>query len=144
MIQHTYLDQFTSTQNITYGVLSSGILANNRSLRDLSNHTVIIVADDVTDDSLIRNTAETILRRGCKNVAFTGAAADFCHSIFDDADRDINGFNDITGYDDFAVMWNFDGIESLPDEVSTCWNEVLILCENMALLRDCQSAMKPY
>ena len=144
MIQHAYLDQFTSTQNITYGVLSSGILANNRSLRDLSNYTVIIVADDATNDALIRNTAETILRRGCKNVAFTGVAADECHSIFEDADRDINGFNDITGYDDFAVMWNFDDIEALPDEVSNCWNEVLILCENMALLRDCQSAMKPY
>ncbi len=140
MIQHIYTDRLLN-QNITYGLFSSSILVNRRNLRDLSSHTVIIVTDEIIDEILIKKTAERILSRGCKNIVFCGTASEEWKRIFDETDREINGFNDVTGYDDFAVMWRFEDIDMLPDEVATCWNEVLILCSNMSLIRECQNVL---
>ena len=140
MNQYTYADQ-TVNQNITYGLLGSTILTSKKSLRNLSGYTIIIVTDEFMDDTLIRKTAETILSKNCKNVAFCGTASEEWQQIFEETDREINGFNDITGYEDFAVMWRFEDIDMLEDEVSTCWNEVLILCSNMSLIRDCQESL---
>ncbi len=39
-------------------------------------------------------------------------------------------------------MWGIEDIDSLAVEVSTCWNEVLILCSNMSLVRECQESLK--
>ncbi len=140
MKQHAYTDRLI-TQNITYGLLGSSILMNRKSLRDFSNHTVIIMTDEITDEVLIRMTAERVLSGGCKNIVFYGPASEEWQSIFDDTDREINGFNDMTGYDDFAVMWRFEDMDMLPDEVSVCWNEVLILCSNKALIRQCRELL---
>ena len=141
MIQHIYPEQMTS-QNITYGLIGGRISSGKRNFGDLSNNTVIIVIDEIMDETLIRATAHTILSKGCKNVAFCGTASDEWQAIFDEIDREINGFNDLTGYEDFAVMWRFEDIDSLQDEVSSCWNEVLILCSSMTILRDCQDALR--
>ena len=135
MIQHMFTEQLTS-QNITYGIVGRGILGSNKSLRTLSNHTVIIVADEIMDESIIRETADVILNRGCKNVAFCGRASEDLRTIFNEEDIEING------YEDFAVMWGIEDIDSLADEVSTCWNEVLILCSSMSLVRECQELLK--
>lgn len=29
-------------------------------------------------------------------------------------------------------------IEDLPEEISMCWGNILVLCSNMGLLRECQ------
>lgn len=141
MIQHIYTED-TLNQNISFGIFNRRIFDNRKSLRDLSNHTVIIVTDEIIDETLIKELADVILKKGCKNVAFCGTASDEWQRVFDEADREINGFNDITGYEDFAVMWKFEDIESLVDEVYTCWNEVLILCSNMSLIRECQDILE--
>ena len=141
MIQHIYTED-TLNQNISFGIFNRRIFDNRKNLRDLSNHTVIIVTDEIIDESLIRELADVILNKGCKNVAFCGTASDEWQRVFDEADREINGFNDITGYEDFAVMWKFEDIESLVDEVYTCWNEVLILCRNMSLIRECRDILE--
>jgi hypothetical protein len=135
MIQHMLFEKVTS-QNITYGIVGRGVLGNNRNLRDLSNHTVILVADAVMDESVIRDTADVILTRGCKNVAFCGEAAEDLRNIFYEEDLEING------YEDFAVMWGIEDVDSLAEEVSNCWNEVLILCGNMSLVKECQKSLK--
>jgi hypothetical protein len=131
MIQHVNFD-YVANQNITFGLIGRGMPQRNRNLRDLSNHTVIIVADELMDESVVSEMAATVLTRGCKNVAFCGEAAEELRNIFYQKDMEING------YEDFAVMWGIEDIDSLADEVSTCWNEVLILCDNMATLRNCQ------
>ena len=141
MIQHIYTED-TLNQNISFGIFNRRIFDNRKNLRDLSNHTVIIVTDEIIDETLIKELADVILKKGCKNVAFCGTASDEWQRVFDEADREINGFNDITGYEDFAVMWKFEDIESLVDEVYTCWNEVLILCSNMSLIRECQNVLE--
>ena len=135
MIQHMNID-FVASQNITFGIIGKGILGSNRNLRDLSNHTVIVVADELMDESMVKETADAVLSRGCKNVAFCGEAAEDIRNIFYQEDLEING------YEDFAVMWGIEDADSLADEVSTCWNEVLILCDSMAVLRKCQDVLK--
>ena len=62
MIQHVNID-FVANQNITFGLIGRGILGSNRSLRDLSDHTVIIVADVTMDESVVRETADAVLTR---------------------------------------------------------------------------------
>ena len=141
MIQHIYTED-TLNQNISFGIFNRRIFDNRKNLRDLSNHTVIIVTDEIIDETLIKELADVILKKGCKNVAFCGTASDEWQRVFDEADREINGFNDITGYEDFAVMWRFEDVESLADEVYTCWNEVLILCSNMSLIRECRNILE--
>ncbi len=135
MIQHVNID-FVANQNITFGLIGRGILGSNRSLRDLSNHTVIIVADETMDESVVRETADAVLTRGCKNVAFCGEAAEDLRNIFYEEYLEING------YEDFAVMWGIEDVDSLAEEVSNCWNEVLILCGNMSLVKECQKSLK--
>lgn len=135
MIQHMNID-FVASQNITFGIIGKGILGSNRNLRDLSNHTVIVIADELMDESMVKETADEVLNRGCKNVAFCGEAAEDIRNIFYQEDLEING------YEDFAVMWGIEDADSLADEVSTCWNEVLILCDSMAVLRKCQDVLK--
>ncbi len=135
MIQHINID-YTANQNITFGLIGRGILGSNRNLKDLSDHTVIIVADEVMDESVIKETAEVILIRGCKNVAFCGDAAEELRTVFSNKDLEING------YEDFAVMWGIEDVGALADEVSVCWNEVLILCSSMPLVRECRESLK--
>ena len=79
------------------------------------------------------STAELFTRQGVPR-----APVKLTKDIFDQEDREINGFNDITGYEDFAVTRRIEDIEDLPEEISSCWNEVLVLCSNMSLLRECQ------
>lgn len=134
MIQHINFD-YMANQNITFGLIGRGILGSNKSLRDLANHTVIIVSEEIMDESVIRETADVILARGCKNVAFCGEASEDLRSIFDEEDLEING------YEDFAVMWGIEDACSLADEISACWNEVLILCSSMSLVRECREAL---
>ena len=69
---------------------------------------------------------------------FCGESSEEMQDIFDLEDRKINGFNDITGYEDFAITRRFGYIENLPEEISMCWGDVLVLCNNMSLLRECQ------
>ncbi len=135
MIQHMYID-CVANQNITFGLIGKGILGSNKNLKDLSNHTVIMVSDEIMDESVIRETADIVLTRGCKNVAFCGAASEDLRTIFNEEDMEING------YEDFAVMWGIEDTDTLAEEVSTCWNEVLILCSNMSLVRECQELLK--
>ncbi len=135
MIQHINIDQ-TTNQNITFGLIGRRILGNNRNLRDLSDYTVIIVSDEVMDESVIKETADVILTRGCKNIAFCGDASEDLRTVFNEKDTEING------YEDFAVMWGIEDVYSLADEVSVCWNEVLILCSSMSLIRECQEVLK--
>nr|WP_292202817.1 hypothetical protein [Butyrivibrio sp.] len=39
-------------------------------------------------------------------------------------------------------MRGIEDIEDLAEEVSTCWNEVLILCSNMSLVKECQESLR--
>ena len=137
MIQFLYPED-TICSNVTFGILGTTIFANKKSLRDLSDYTVIIVADEFIEDNLSRAAADLILRRGCKNIVFCGESSEEMQDIFDQEDREINGFNDITGYEDFAVTRRFEDIEDLPEEISMCWGNVLVLCSNMSLLRECR------
>ena len=137
MTMFLYPEQ-TIYSNVTYGLLGSTFFANKKSLRDLSGHTVIIVTDEYIDDNLSRAAADMILRRGCKNIVFCGETSEEMQEIFEQEDREINGFNDITGYEDFAVTRRFEDIEELPEEISMCWGDVLVLCSNMSLLRECR------
>ena len=137
MIQFLYPED-TICSNVTFGILGTTIFANKKSLRDLSDYTVIIVADEFIEDNLSRAAADLILRRGCKNIVFCGESSEEIQDIFDQEDREINGFNDITGYEDFAVIRRFEDIEELPEEISMCWGNVLVLCSNMSLLRECR------
>ncbi|WP_022761631.1 hypothetical protein [Butyrivibrio sp. AD3002] len=125
--------------SITYGLFSLNILVNRKKIKELDNHTVIIVTDEIIDDSLIRKFAEILLLKGCKNIAFCGTDAEEWHQIFEKVDLDVNGFNGADGYEDFAVMWCFNDIENLPDELYSCWNEVLILCSSMSVLKECRA-----
>ena len=137
MTMFLYPEQ-TICSNVTYGLLGSTFFANKKSLRDLSGHTVIIVTDEYIDDNLSRAAADMILRRGCKNIVFCGETSEEMQEIFEQEDREINGFNDIIGYEDFAVTRRFEDIEELPEEISMCWGDVLVLCSNMSLLRECR------
>ena len=137
MTMFLYPEQ-TICSNVTYGILGTTFFANKKSLRDLSGHTVIIVTDEFVDDNLSRAAADLILRRGCKNIVFCGEYSEEMQDIFDEEDREINGFNDITGYEDFAVTRRSEDIEDLPEEISMCWGNVLVLCSNMSLLRECR------
>lgn len=137
MTMFLYPEQ-TICSNVTYGLLGTAFFANKKNLRDLSGHTVIIATDEFIDDNLSRAAADMILGRGCKNIMFCGETSEEMQDIFDQEDRERNGFNDITGYEDFAVTRRFEDIEDLPEEISACWNEVLVLCSNMSLLRECQ------
>ena len=138
MLQHIYPEQITL--NVTYGLIGKRAIAGKR-LHDLSSYTVIIMADELEDEALIKSLADDILIRGCKNIAFCGEASEEIQDIFDQEDREINGFNDITGYEDFAVTRRFEDLEQLPEEIEMCWNEVLVLCSDMSVLRECQSIM---
>ena len=137
MTMFLYPEQ-TICSNVTYGLLGTATFACKKSLRDLSGHTVIIITDEMVDYSQSRAIADMILRRGCKNIMFCGESSEEMQDLFDQEDREINGFNDITGYEDFAVTRRFEDIEELPDQISSCWNEVLVLCSNMSLIRECQ------
>ena len=137
MTMFLYSEQ-TICSNVTYGLLGTATFAGKKSLRDLSGHTVIIITDEMVDYSQSRAVADMILRRGCKNIMFCGESSEEMQELFDQEDREINGFNDITGYEDFAVTRRFEDIEELPDQISACWNEVLVLCSNMSLIRECQ------
>ncbi len=137
MTAFLYQEQ-TICSNVTYGLFNRTAIANRKDLRDLSGHTVIIVSDEMVEDSLSREIADLILKRGCKNIVFCGESSEEMQDIFDHEDREINGFNDVTGYEDFAVTRRFEDLEELPEEISMCWNEVLILCDSMTLLRECQ------
>ncbi len=141
MTQFIYPEQTTGT-NVTYSLLGTAAIAGKKSFRDLSGHTVIIISDDFVDYSLTRKVADLILRRGCKNIVFCGESSEEMQEIFDQEDREVNGFNYITGYEDFAVTRRFEDIEELPEEIDMCWGEALILCSNMTLLRGCQDIMK--
>ena len=136
MLQYIYPEQITS--NVTYSLIGKRAISG-RGLHDLSGHNVIIIADELEDETLIKSLAEEILARGCKNIAFCGEASEEVQCIFDQKDREINGFNDITGYEDFAVTRRFEDIEQLPEEIEMCWNEVLVLCGDMSLLKRCRS-----
>ncbi len=137
MTTYLYSDK-TICSDITYGILGTTVFAGKKSLKDLSGHTVIIITDEIMDDNLTREAADQILSRGCKNIVFCGEFSEEVRDIFDQEDREINGFNDITGYEDFAVTRRFEDIEDLPEEISMCWGSVLVLCSNMSLLRECQ------
>jgi hypothetical protein len=100
------------------------------------------MTDEIIDSSLIMEFAERILKKGCKNVAFCGTCAEEWKQIFDSVDCEVNGFNKYGEYEDFAVMWCFDDMENLPEELSVCWNEVLILCSNLSLLRQCKGIVE--
>ncbi len=130
--------ELTISTNVTYGLLGTTVLNSKKSLRDLSDHTVIIVTDELMDDNLTRAAADMILARGCKNIVFCGESSEEMQDIFDQEDREINGFNDITGYEDFAILRRFEDIEDLPEEISMCWGNVLVLCSSMGILRECQ------
>ncbi len=135
MIQHVYTD-LTTRQNISFGMFGRGTLGSRKDLRDLSNHTVIVVADEIMDEFMVKAAADMILTRGCKNIAFCGEASEDLRTIFSEEDLEING------YEDFAVVWGIEEIEELAEEVSNCWNDVLILCGNMSVLKECQYAMR--
>ena len=138
----TQMASQTTDQNITFGIAGKAALGSGRKYRDLSNHTVIIVSDDIMDDNLMKETANIVLSRGCKNIAFCGESSDDWRRVFEEQDREINGFNDITGYDDFAVMWGYEDIDDMAEGLSSCWNEVLILCSNRTLLSECKDALR--
>lgn len=139
MLQHIYPEQITS--NVTYSLIGKKAIVGKR-LHDLSSHTVIIIADELEDEMLIKNIADDILIRGCKNIAFCGDASEEIQDIFDQEDREINGFNDVSGYEDFAVTRRFEDIEQLPEEIAMCWNEVLVICGDMSLFRECQNIIE--
>jgi len=140
MTQSMIMDK-TNKQNITFGLTGKGILDNNNKFRNMCSQTVIIITDEFEDEGIIRDLADTILTRGCKNVAFCGTASDEWQRIFCEEDREINGFCDAGNYDDFAIMWRFEDLESLSDVVGRCWNEVLILCSNLTLIRECRTIL---
>ena len=139
MTQFLYPEQVTS--NVTYNLIGKRAIAGKR-FRDLSSCTVIIIAEDLEDEALLRNLADEILTRGCKNIVFGGGVSEEMQYIFDQEDREINGFNDITGYEDFAVTRRFGDLEQLQEEIEMCWNEVLVLCSDIAILRECQSIVQ--
>ena len=128
-------DQELLAEGLTEEQRRAYVLADNR-LTELGGWDMDLVGQEM------KELADVILKKSCKNVAFCGTASDEWQRVFDEADREINGFNDITGYEDFAVMWRFEDVESLADEVYTCWNEVLILCSNMSLIRECQNILE--
>lgn len=128
-------------QNITFGLTGKGILDNSSKFRNMCSQTVIIITDEFEDESIIRDLANTILSRGCKNIAFCGFASDEWQRIFCEEDREINRLYDTDSYDDFAIMWRFEDIESLNDAVCRCWNEVLILCSNLTLIKECRDIL---
>ena len=97
---------------------------------------MIILADEIIDDNLSRAVADRILENGCKNIVLYGGYSEELQDIFDREDREINGFNDITGYEDFAVIRRFEDLDELPDEIEMCGNEVIVLCSDMSLLRE--------
>ena len=135
MTAFLYQDQ-TTYSNVTFGIFGSSFFSGKRNLRDLSGHTVIILADEIIDDNLSRAVADRILENGCKNIVLYGGYSEELQDIFDREDREINGFNDITGYEDFAVIRRFEDLDELPDEIEMCGNEVIVLCSDMSLLRE--------
>ena len=135
------IENRTKDQDITYGITGKGILDNNKKFRDMCGQTVIIITDEYEDESVIRDLADTILSRGCKNVAFCGTASDEWQRIFCEEDREINNLNSACGYADFAIMWRFEDLDCLVDTVERCWSEVLILCSNLALIKECRTIL---
>ncbi len=138
MTQFLYQDN-TICSNVTYGLFGTAAFDNKKSLRDLSGHTVIIVTDEIVDVKVCRDVADLILGRGCKNIVFSGESSDEIQNIFDREDREINGFNDVTGYEDFAVTRRFDDLDDLREEITMSWGETLVLCSSMSLLRECRA-----
>ncbi len=136
------LTEKAAGQNITFGVAGTAVLTSNRKYRDFSNLTVIIVSEDIVDENLMKETADAVLSRGCKNIAFCGAYSPEWRRVFENRDRELNGFNDVTGYEDFAVMWGYEDLEDMAEGLCSCWNEVLILGSSMAVLRKCRAALK--
>lgn len=58
MLQHIYPEQITS--NVTYSLIGKRAVAG-KNLHDLSGHTIIIIADELEDETLIKNIADDIL-----------------------------------------------------------------------------------
>ncbi len=52
MLQHIYPEQITS--NVTYSLIGKRAIAGKR-LHDLSSYTVIIIADELENEMLIKN-----------------------------------------------------------------------------------------
>ena len=143
MTQFLYPEQ-TMRTDVTYAVIGAGALSCRKGLADLSGHTVIIITNDMADESVARTLADRILGRGCKNVLFCGESSEEMQDIFDEEDREINGSDDIPGYGDFAVLRRFEDIDELPEEIEMCWNEVIVLCSDMSLLRECRRIVQEY
>lgn len=141
MTQFLY-PETTLCSNVTYGIIGSAILSGKKNMRDLSGHTVIIITNEVIENNVTRALADQILQTGCKNILFCGESSEEMQEIFDEEDREINGFNDITGYEDFAVTKRFEDLEELPDEIEMCWNDVIVLCSDMALLKECKRIVR--
>ncbi len=140
MIQHLYPEQ-TISSNVTYGLLGKNVISKKK-IYNLASYTVIIVTDEMTDTNLMRDIADEIIKRGCRNIVLGGIASEEWQDVFEQEDRELNGFNDLTGYEDFAVIRRFDDLYELPEEISMCWDEVLILCSSMSLIRECQIVME--
>ena len=140
MTQSMFLDH-TKEQDITFGIAGKGVLDNSKKFRNMCNQTVIIITDEYVSEDVIRDLADTIFARGCRNVAFCGAASDEWQSIFCQEDRELNGFSDQYGNSDFAILWKFEDLDCLAEIVERCWNEVLILCSNLSLIRECRTIL---
>lgn len=141
MTQMLYTDNYLR-YNVTYEILGKRSFYNNKNYGDMSGYTVILITDDMAENTFIRNMADLILTRGCKNIVFCGENSEEWQDIFDLEDQEINGFNDMTGYEDFAVTRKFEDLEDLPDEIESCWNDVLIICGNRQIMLDCREILE--
>ncbi len=143
MTQFLY-PEHTICSNVTYSILGRTLCAGRKNMRDLSGCTVIIITNEIVDDNLSRALADQILNGGCKNIVLSGECSEEMQAIFEQEDREINGFNDVTGYEDFAVIKRFEDLDELPEEIEMCWNEVIVLCSDRALLKECRRIVEEY
>ncbi|SFQ35540.1 hypothetical protein SAMN04487928_13734 [Butyrivibrio proteoclasticus] len=72
MLQHIYPEQITS--NVTYSLIGKRAIAGKR-LHDLSSYTVIIIADELEDETLIKNIADDKLPRRRSSTAVRNSSA---------------------------------------------------------------------
>ncbi len=76
-----------------------------------------------------------------------------CEAVFEDKVRTRKGYvyiqdGKVVGILRYNLFWDNTPfctllfVDSLAEEASNCWNEVLILCGNMSLVRECQESLK--
>ena len=103
---------------------------------DLTGCTSVFVMSKPESDQTIREFAEVLIHNGCRDFGFCGVESDRWHRIFDDVD--IKRTDD---EDDYAMTWEIESIESIPDDLYACKERVYVFCTDHDTVLRCRKLL---